>query len=172
MPILLKCQILGCFRLHLQQNAMVSFKELCGLTPAANMKQCILTVSSWLLNSERSLRVIVDLSESYPTMEAQGAVPELLRKVLMAYDTVSLHAIYCRWHAYRLSRQPHHLDTSSIRSIYLLHGTVNMPKYISKNLLCFYSLRNNDYFCTLVERPLMKFQLLAIIFHVGFCGEL
>lgn len=72
---------------------MVSFKELCGLTPAANMKQCILTVSSWLLNSEKSLCVTVDLSESYPTMEAQGAVPELLRKVLMAYDTVSLHAI-------------------------------------------------------------------------------
>ncbi|XP_031422621.1 inactive phospholipase C-like protein 2 [Clupea harengus] len=70
------------------QNAMVSFKELCGLAPAANMKQCIMTVSSWLLNSERSLRVAVDLSETYPTMEAQGPVPELLRKVLNAYDTM------------------------------------------------------------------------------------
>ncbi|MEQ2314766.1 hypothetical protein AMECASPLE_015479, partial [Ameca splendens] len=67
-------------------NAMVSFKELCGLTPAANMKQCILTVSMWLINSERSLKVTVDLSETYPTMEAQGPVPELLRKVLNAYD--------------------------------------------------------------------------------------
>ncbi|KAM4717562.1 LOW QUALITY PROTEIN: inactive phospholipase C-like protein 2 [Anableps anableps] len=66
------------------QNAMV-FKELCGLTPAANMKQCILTVSTWLMNSERSLKVIVDLSETYPTMEAQGPVPELLR-MLNAYD--------------------------------------------------------------------------------------
>ncbi|XP_014877346.1 inactive phospholipase C-like protein 2 [Poecilia latipinna] len=65
---------------------MVSFKELCGLTPAANMKQCILTVSTWLMNSERSLKVMVDLSETYPTMEAQGLVPELLRKVLNAYD--------------------------------------------------------------------------------------
>lgn len=71
------------------QNATVSFKELCGLTPAANMKQCILTVSTWLMNSERSLKVMVDLSESYPTMEAQGPVPELLRKVLNAYDMVS-----------------------------------------------------------------------------------
>lgn len=69
---------------------MVSFKELCGLTPAANMKQCILTVSSWLMNSERTLRVTVDLSEAYPTMEAQGPVPELLRKVLTAYDTVTV----------------------------------------------------------------------------------
>lgn len=67
---------------------MVSFKELCGLTPAANMKQCILTVSSWLMNSERALRVTVDLSGAYPTMEAHGPVPELLRKVLTAYDTV------------------------------------------------------------------------------------
>jgi len=70
------------------QNAMVSFKELCGLTPAANMKQCILTVSTWLMNSERALRLTVDLSETYPTMEAQGPVPELLRKVLTAYDMV------------------------------------------------------------------------------------
>ncbi|XP_064177877.1 inactive phospholipase C-like protein 2 [Anguilla rostrata] len=70
------------------QNALVSFKELCGLTPAANMKQCILTVSTWLLNSERTLRVTVNLSEAYPTMEAQGPVPELLRKVLTAYDTM------------------------------------------------------------------------------------
>uniref|UniRef100_A0A8C2ZQU4 Phosphoinositide phospholipase C n=1 Tax=Cyclopterus lumpus TaxID=8103 RepID=A0A8C2ZQU4_CYCLU len=68
------------------QNAMVSFKELCGLSPAANMKQCILTVSTWLMNSERALRVTVDLGETYPTMEAHGPVPELLRKVLIAYD--------------------------------------------------------------------------------------
>lgn len=84
--------ILFCFFCFFSQNAMVSFKELCGLTPAANMKQCILTVSTWLMNSERSLRVTVDLSETYPTMEAQGPVPELLRKVLNAYDMVnSLH---------------------------------------------------------------------------------
>lgn len=30
----------------------------------------------------------MDLSETYPTMEAQGVVPELLRKVLNAYDMV------------------------------------------------------------------------------------
>lgn len=41
------------------------------------------------MNSERSLRVTVDLSETYPTMEGQGAVPELLRKVLNAYDMVN-----------------------------------------------------------------------------------
>lgn len=86
---LLKALILFPFS---SQNAMVSFKELCGLTPAANMKQCILTVSTWLMNSERSLRVTVDLSEAYPAMEAQGPVPELLRKVLNAYDMVTTRA--------------------------------------------------------------------------------
>lgn len=61
------------------------------------MKQCILTVSTWLMNSERSLRVTVDLSETYPTMEAQGPVPELLRKVFNAYDTVT--TLNARTHA-------------------------------------------------------------------------
>ncbi|XP_048416744.1 inactive phospholipase C-like protein 2 [Stegostoma tigrinum] len=70
------------------QNAMVSFKELCGLTPAANMKQCILTLSSWLLNSDNTVLVTLNLSEQYPSMEAQGPVPDLLRKVLAAYDTM------------------------------------------------------------------------------------
>ncbi|XP_033911421.3 inactive phospholipase C-like protein 2 isoform X3 [Acipenser ruthenus] len=70
------------------QNAMVSFKELCGLTPAANMKQCILTVSTWLLNSDNTMLVTLNLSEHYPAMEAQGPIPELFRKVLTAYDTM------------------------------------------------------------------------------------
>ncbi|XP_038635780.1 inactive phospholipase C-like protein 2 isoform X1 [Scyliorhinus canicula] len=70
------------------QNAMVSFKELCGLTPAANMKQCILTLSSWLLNSDNTVLVTLNLSEEYPSMEAQGPVPDLLKKVLAAYDAM------------------------------------------------------------------------------------
>ncbi|XP_041121408.1 inactive phospholipase C-like protein 2 isoform X1 [Polyodon spathula] len=71
------------------QNAMVSFKELCGLTPAANMKQCILTVSTWLLNSDNTVLVTLNLSGRYPAMEIQGPIPELLRKVLTAYDTMT-----------------------------------------------------------------------------------
>lgn len=73
------------------QNALVSFKELCGLTPAANVKQCILKLATWLQPSEKesSPAVTLNLGEEYPSMEAQGPVPELLRKVLAAYDTVS-----------------------------------------------------------------------------------
>lgn len=68
---------------------MVSFKELCGLTPAANMKQCILTVAAWLLHSDSAPSVTLNLAEQYPAMEAQGPIPDLLRKVLTAYETVS-----------------------------------------------------------------------------------
>ncbi|XP_059686440.1 inactive phospholipase C-like protein 2 [Gavia stellata] len=70
------------------QNALVSFKELCGLTPAANMKQCILTVSAWLLHSDSAPSVTLNLAEQYPPMEAQGPIPDLLRKVLTAYETM------------------------------------------------------------------------------------
>lgn len=70
------------------QNALVSFKELCGLTPAANMKQCILTVAAWLLHSDSAPSVTLNLAEQYPPMEAQGPIPDLLRKVLTAYETM------------------------------------------------------------------------------------
>uniref|UniRef100_A0A8B9VSC9 Phosphoinositide phospholipase C n=1 Tax=Anas zonorhyncha TaxID=75864 RepID=A0A8B9VSC9_9AVES len=70
------------------QNALVSFKELCGLTPAANMKQCILTVAAWLLHSDSAPSVTLNLAEQYPAMEAQGPIPDLLRKVLTAYETM------------------------------------------------------------------------------------
>ncbi|NWJ05159.1 PLCL2 protein, partial [Crypturellus undulatus] len=71
-----------------ENNALVSFKELCGLTPAANMKQCILTVAAWLLHSDSAPSVTLNLAERYPPMEAQGPIPELLRKVLTAYETM------------------------------------------------------------------------------------
>ncbi|XP_013911986.1 PREDICTED: inactive phospholipase C-like protein 2 [Thamnophis sirtalis] len=72
------------------QNALVSFKELCGLTPAANIKQCILKLATWLQPSEKDNppTVTLNLGEEYPSMETQGPVPELLRKVLAAYDTM------------------------------------------------------------------------------------
>ncbi|CAJ0948676.1 unnamed protein product [Ranitomeya imitator] len=68
------------------QNALVSFKELCGLTPAANMKQCILTLSAWLLNSDSPLTVTLNLRSQYPLLEAQGPVPDLLKKVFTSYE--------------------------------------------------------------------------------------
>lgn len=53
------------------------------------MKQCILTVAAWLLHSDSAPSVTLNLAEQYPAMEAQGPIPDLLRKVLTAYETVS-----------------------------------------------------------------------------------
>ncbi|XP_029428603.1 inactive phospholipase C-like protein 2 isoform X2 [Rhinatrema bivittatum] len=69
-----------------ENNALVSFKELCGLSPAANMKQCILTVSAWLLSSGNTPTVTLNLGTQYPAMEAHGPIPELLRKLLTSYE--------------------------------------------------------------------------------------
>uniref|UniRef100_A0A8D0HAW4 Phosphoinositide phospholipase C n=1 Tax=Sphenodon punctatus TaxID=8508 RepID=A0A8D0HAW4_SPHPU len=72
------------------QNALVSFKELCGLTPAANVKQCILTLATWLQPGEGdgTRCLTLNLAQRYPPLEVQGPIPELLRKVLTAYDAM------------------------------------------------------------------------------------
>ncbi|XP_037746389.1 inactive phospholipase C-like protein 2 isoform X1 [Chelonia mydas] len=68
------------------QNAVVSFKELCGLSPVANLMQCILAVSTRLVGPESTPLVLLNLSDQYPTMEIQGTVPEVLKKIVTAYD--------------------------------------------------------------------------------------
>ncbi|XP_006008939.2 inactive phospholipase C-like protein 2 [Latimeria chalumnae] len=68
------------------QNAIVPFKELCGLSPVANLMQCILALSTRLLNSDNTLLVMLNLKDQYPSMEPQGGIPEVLRKVVTAYD--------------------------------------------------------------------------------------
>ncbi|KAM9387978.1 inactive phospholipase C-like protein 2 [Phaethornis superciliosus] len=68
------------------QNAVVSFKELCGLSPVANLVQCILAVSTRLVGPENTPLVVLNLNDQYPTMELQGIVPEVLKKIVTAYD--------------------------------------------------------------------------------------
>lgn len=71
------------------QNAVVSFKELCGLSPVANLMQCILAVSTRLVGPDNTPLVVLNLNDQYPTMELQGIVPEVLKKIVTAYDMVS-----------------------------------------------------------------------------------
>ncbi|KAM7071340.1 LOW QUALITY PROTEIN: inactive phospholipase C-like protein 2 [Acridotheres tristis] len=71
------------------QNAVVSFKELCGLSPVANLMQCILAVSMHLVGPDNTPLVVVNLSDQYPTMELQGIVPEVLKKIVTAYEMMS-----------------------------------------------------------------------------------
>ncbi|XP_067843900.1 inactive phospholipase C-like protein 1 [Heptranchias perlo] len=70
------------------QNAIVSFKEICGLAPTANLTQCILTVSSRLLNSDNTSAIALNMKDKYPYLEPLGTVPDVQRKVLSSYDLV------------------------------------------------------------------------------------
>ncbi|XP_067891801.1 inactive phospholipase C-like protein 1 isoform X1 [Heterodontus francisci] len=70
------------------QNAIVSFKEICGLAPTANLTQCILTLSSRLLNSDNTSAVTLTMKDKYPYLEPFGMVPDVQKKVLSSYDLV------------------------------------------------------------------------------------
>lgn len=70
------------------QNSIALFKELCGLSAVANLKQCILALSSRLTGTDGNPLVLFNLREQYPTMEAQGLLPDFLKKVLTAYETM------------------------------------------------------------------------------------
>lgn len=70
------------------QNAIVQFKELCGLSAVANLKQCILALSSRLIAADNNPVVLFNLKDQYPVMEAQGLLPDVLKKVATAYETV------------------------------------------------------------------------------------
>lgn len=71
------------------QNAIVSFKELCGLSAVANLKQCILALSPRLTGPDNSPLLVFNLTDQYPNLEPQGMLPEVLKKVITTYDMVS-----------------------------------------------------------------------------------
>lgn len=72
------------------QNAIVPFKELCGLSAVANLKQCILALSPRLTGPDNSPVLLFNLKDEYLTVEAQGLLPEVLKKVVAAYEMVSI----------------------------------------------------------------------------------
>lgn len=70
------------------QNAIVSIKELCGLPPIASLKQCLLTLSSRLITSDNTPSVSLVMKDSFPYLEPLGAIPDVQKKMLTAYDLV------------------------------------------------------------------------------------
>ncbi|XP_007898261.1 inactive phospholipase C-like protein 1 [Callorhinchus milii] len=76
------------------QNAVVSFKEACGLSPISNLKQCIKSFSPRLLNSDNIPIVQLTKKEQYPFLETQGTIPEAQKKVLMSYDLMIQESKY------------------------------------------------------------------------------
>uniref|UniRef100_H3D277 Phosphoinositide phospholipase C n=1 Tax=Tetraodon nigroviridis TaxID=99883 RepID=H3D277_TETNG len=70
------------------QNAIVSFKELCGLSAVANLKRCILALCPRLIAPDNSPLLLFNLLDQYPYLEPQGLLPDLLKKVVTTYDLV------------------------------------------------------------------------------------
>nr|XP_034992649.1 inactive phospholipase C-like protein 1 isoform X1 [Zootoca vivipara] len=68
------------------QNAIVSLKELCGLPPITNLKQCILILSSRLMNSDNVPSVALCMKDNFPYLEPLGTLTDVQKKVLAAYD--------------------------------------------------------------------------------------
>ncbi|XP_046546164.1 LOW QUALITY PROTEIN: inactive phospholipase C-like protein 2 [Haliotis rubra] len=67
------------------QLALSGFKETCGLPPIANIKQCIRLLSTRITNSgEQSLTYV--MKGEYPSLEAQGNLPDILKKALLSFD--------------------------------------------------------------------------------------
>lgn len=68
------------------QNAILSVKELCGLPPITSLKQCILTLSSRLVNSNNVPSVALSMKDNFPYLEPLGPLTDVQKKVLAAYD--------------------------------------------------------------------------------------
>ncbi|XP_024114362.1 inactive phospholipase C-like protein 2 [Oryzias melastigma] len=70
------------------QNAIVSFKELCGLSAVANLKQCILALSPRLTGPDNTPLLVFNLADQYPNLEPQSLLSEVLKKVVTTYEMV------------------------------------------------------------------------------------
>ncbi|XP_047461253.1 inactive phospholipase C-like protein 2 isoform X2 [Mugil cephalus] len=68
------------------QNSVAVFRELCGVSAVANLMQCVLALSSRVSGPEGTPLLLFVLQESYPTLEAQGPLPDVLRRVVSTYD--------------------------------------------------------------------------------------
>lgn len=72
----------------LKQNSVAVFRELCGVSAVANLMQCILALSSRVSGLEGIPLLLFDLQDQYPTLEPQGSLPDVLRRVVSTYETV------------------------------------------------------------------------------------
>ncbi|CAG11094.1 unnamed protein product, partial [Tetraodon nigroviridis] len=70
------------------QNSVAVFRELCGVSAASNLMQCVLALSSRVSAPDGTPLLLFDLQDHYPTLEAQGPLPEVLRRVISTYETV------------------------------------------------------------------------------------
>ncbi|KAJ8273876.1 hypothetical protein GJAV_G00106490 [Gymnothorax javanicus] len=70
------------------QNAVVPFKELCGLPAVSNLMQCVLSLASRLRGGDGAPLLLFDVSGPYPTLRPQGTLPDVLRKLVTSYEAI------------------------------------------------------------------------------------
>uniref|UniRef100_A0A673B9M0 Phosphoinositide phospholipase C n=1 Tax=Sphaeramia orbicularis TaxID=375764 RepID=A0A673B9M0_9TELE len=68
------------------QNSIAVFRELCGVSAVANLMQCVLALSSRVSGPDGTPLLVFDLRDLYPTLEPQGLLPDVLRRVVSTYE--------------------------------------------------------------------------------------
>uniref|UniRef100_A0A8P4K791 Phosphoinositide phospholipase C n=1 Tax=Dicentrarchus labrax TaxID=13489 RepID=A0A8P4K791_DICLA len=68
------------------QNSVAVFRELCGVSVVANLMQCVLALGSRVSGPDGAPLLLFDLRDHYPTLEPQGPVPDVLRRVVSTYE--------------------------------------------------------------------------------------
>ncbi|XP_071355631.1 inactive phospholipase C-like protein 2 [Trachinotus anak] len=68
------------------QNSVAVFRELCGVSAVANLMQCVLALSSRVSGPDGTPLLLFDLRDHYPSLEPQGPLPDVLRRVVSTYE--------------------------------------------------------------------------------------
>uniref|UniRef100_A0A673ZLA6 Phosphoinositide phospholipase C n=1 Tax=Salmo trutta TaxID=8032 RepID=A0A673ZLA6_SALTR len=70
------------------QNSVAVFRDLCGVSAVANLMQCVLALGSRVAGADGAPLLLFELKEQYPSMESQGPLPDVLRRVVSTYETM------------------------------------------------------------------------------------
>uniref|UniRef100_A0A3Q3KM49 Phosphoinositide phospholipase C n=1 Tax=Monopterus albus TaxID=43700 RepID=A0A3Q3KM49_MONAL len=73
-------------RENMQVKKIEVFRELCGMSAVANLMQCVLALSSRVSGPDEMPILLFDLRDHYPTLEPQGPLPDVLRRVVSTYE--------------------------------------------------------------------------------------
>lgn len=68
------------------QASLGNFREICGVAPRSNLKQCIRLLTSRLDTSSEFIALNLVMKDEYPYFEAHGSLPEMLKKALAAIE--------------------------------------------------------------------------------------
>ncbi|KAL3044041.1 hypothetical protein OYC64_003801 [Pagothenia borchgrevinki] len=68
------------------QNSVAVFRDLCGVSMAANLMQCVLALGSRVSGPDGAPLLLFDLRDHYPALDPQGPLPDVLRRVVSTYE--------------------------------------------------------------------------------------